>query len=874
MSNSRSRRHHNRAPLDERSVDERSGAMMEDERLPAMVDRSRREQGRGSRPGTTSPAPSSIWSEDSMSFRDFRSKSPSSVSSYAPSRPLSSSDVDRISSANTTRARTAPLRTSPPATSTFFGGFGGGDGSSLNGDAFPFSMQTVQRTKAKLPTLRNPKLDWSRLDELEKPQTQSTVTFQDKVPEQQRDLRYLEEDDLLRREFKLQPKAKSKDSITMVDVFGANVPQFLLRYFLKHRRSVKECDTVQFDGVVMVINLLGFEPMAEKCSSHDAMRVHELKTTVNAFYGSLVRIIVRDFGGDVLAIEGEDIVAIFGQPTPSVAIKTVEPHNNTQKGNTPKAGRSQPSKQAVEFNFNKMMHIALQCALEIQQSYGETILNNTKVSLRAAVGAGKLNCLFLGGVKGVWHYVLASDVLVFLSRALLSCPPGEVVVPSECWQHAAGCQGTRVSGGEWSVISVPSRGTQAFKPTATRATSEIIESIRPFIPLCVLDSLDDGYGELASAMRRITCVHLTINNMCFAKTENPDCFRFQQLITNVQRIFYHAGGTIHSISMSHSSTTLIILFGIPPTANTDDPARAVKATIHAKNALNEARLDLSVGISTGSVFCGSLGIPLIREQFVVLGSVPSLALLLAGVANEHGGVIVDEKTYELARDDVDFESRKATLLEGLFFPVPIYRPKGFEFVAGYDQKIIARDEEKALMRHELRLLLQGGDGRVIVFEGDKGVGKTALLLFVLEQAEGFSIRHLSTSAEHVPHSQHKPFAPFAILIRQMFGGQDAEDATIRDNLMTILKAESPRKWVWFTFILDWPNIEINDDSGVLFLLISFLISLFSFSFFFPCNMHICISFFVSQVPDDYVFNVFLFVDTASVRISSRKQEDP
>lgn len=61
----------------------------------------------------------------------------------------------------------------------------------------------------------------------------------------------------------------------------------------------------------------------------------------------------------------------------------------------------------------------------------------------------------------------------------------------------------------------------------------------------------------------------------------------------------------------------------------DDPSRAVHAAISICNELRSAIPDLSVGITTGRVFCGSLGSRL-RHEYAIVGDI-GMFLLLVGI---------------------------------------------------------------------------------------------------------------------------------------------------------------------------------------------------------------------------------------------------
>jgi class 3 adenylate cyclase len=65
-------------------------------------------------------------------------------------------------------------------------------------------------------------------------------------------------------------------------------------------------------------------------------------------------------------------------------------------------------------------------------------------------------------------------------------------------------------------------------------------------------------------------------------------------------------------------STLIACFGLPPVSHEDDTVRGVLAAFCVCKKLFELNLTVSVGITTGEVFCGVAGSKT-RREYTVLG---------------------------------------------------------------------------------------------------------------------------------------------------------------------------------------------------------------------------------------------------------------
>lgn len=80
----------------------------------------------------------------------------------------------------------------------------------------------------------------------------------------------------------------------------------------------------------------------------------------------------------------------------------------------------------------------------------------------------------------------------------------------------------------------------------------------------------------------------------------------------------------------------ICVAGMPPFApHTDDPARAVLATLEARSALSALGICAAAGVATGAAYSGFVGGPQ-RREMCAMGSTVNMAALLMGLAAAAG----------------------------------------------------------------------------------------------------------------------------------------------------------------------------------------------------------------------------------------------
>jgi hypothetical protein len=66
-------------------------------------------------------------------------------------------------------------------------------------------------------------------------------------------------------------------------------------------------------------------------------------------------------------------------------------------------------------------------------------------------------------------------------------------------------------------------------------------------------------------------------------------------------------GCIRQFLVDDKGAVLVAIFGVPPFVHEDDALRGVKAGLELHNMLLQRGMQSSVGVTSGEVFCGSVG---------------------------------------------------------------------------------------------------------------------------------------------------------------------------------------------------------------------------------------------------------------------------
>lgn len=226
---------------------------------------------------------------------------------------------------------------------------------------------------------------------------------------------------------------------------------------------------------------------------------------------------------------------------------------------------------------------------------------------------------------------------------------------------------------------------------------------------------------------------------------------------------------------------VLVYFGYP-TAHEDDARRAVLAAV---DIIGEAKLlaqqlkdrfaidfALRIGIDSGMVIAGEMGVAASRERLAVVGGPPNVAARLQSLA-EPGTIVISANTYRLARDDIAATPLGKHILKGVSESVEVYRVESLQHVHSRSRLIVEQKQTPLVDRNdELRLLLERwssakqGKGSAILMMGDPGIGKSRLTSALIAHLSGQVSECLVGYAS--PYRRNSDLSPIAELLQSQF----------------------------------------------------------------------------------------------------------
>jgi class 3 adenylate cyclase/tetratricopeptide (TPR) repeat protein len=525
-----------------------------------------------------------------------------------------------------------------------------------------------------------------------------------------------------------------------MELLRSYVPGLLASRFLARPAPLDAPVVERFPAAVLFADISGFTPLADRLARRGPAGAEELSSFLNAYFGELTALIAGQ-GGEVVSFAGDGLLAVWPTSDEDLAATTCC------------AGR---------------------CALAVQAALRDyQAVDGLRLSLRVGVGAGEVMALHVGGVGGRWHLLLAGTPFVQGGLAEQRAAPGEVVLSAAAWELVRDlCTGKLLpEGGARLATADASLGYRPLSPR-TRGLSEDV--VRAYVPEVVRVRLAAGQAEWLAELRRVTAVFLNLLDVDPAAADVLE--PVQRAMAAVQPILQRYEGSLKQVIVDDKGLILVAVFGLPPLAHEDDPARATRAALAIQAALQGMGMRCAIGLATGRAFCGAVGSDVHRE-YDAIGEVMNLAAQLMQAAPDT--ILCDAETTRAARSRLRFQSLPAIPVKGMAAPVATYRPLEPARKADRPRAMLGRVDERAMLAERLRALEDGASGLVVI-DGEPGIGKSRLLADLVERAHARAVRTLFGAGDAVEKSTpYHAWRPIFTQLMGLVGIDDVEERRAR-----------------------------------------------------------------------------------------------
>ncbi|XP_045516718.1 adenylate cyclase type 10-like isoform X5 [Pieris brassicae] len=422
-------------------------------------------------------------------------------------------------------------------------------------------------------------------------------------------------------------------------------------------------DSTRFVGVLLMADVSGYTALSEKYNTYGKGGTYRLTVTLNTYLGSLIEIIYSH-GGDVIKFAGDAFLALW--------------------------------KTDKRTFINHTIHTAIACALIIQHSFG-SYETDVKVNLKVKLAISAGNLIFSPIGTGIdMNYVIFGLPVLEAKAAESACASGEVKLTPSAWGHCYSRNYDHVVDANGYVtikailydphekdVTKPFLGfgpliRQIKKPfisieslpellymspnelsaADTSKRNEILSlrkailqaeekdigsEIRKFMIRPILTQIDAHQPlEYLTEMRQVSILFITLK---------PRECPFSQLITIINNsyqitceIVYKSMGCVNKIILFDKDVMILVIFGLRGFKHESEAQAALKCAYSIKKSVSalDGVLEVSIGVTTGQVYCGVVGHPL-RREFTVIGAVVNKAArFMCGFRNK---ITCDEATY-------------------------------------------------------------------------------------------------------------------------------------------------------------------------------------------------------------------------------------
>lgn len=302
--------------------------------------------------------------------------------------------------------------------------------------------------------------------------------------------------------------------------------------------------------------------------------------------------------------------------------------------------------------------------------------------------------------------------------------------------------------------------------------NNIGSKIRKFMIRPVLTQIDAHQPlEYLTEMRQVSVLFITLK---------PRECPFLQLITIVSNtyditceIVYKSMGCVNKIILFDKDVMILVIFGLRGFKHESEAQAALKCAHSIKKSVSalDGVLEVSIGVTTGQVYCGVVGHPL-RREFTVIGAVVNKAARL--MCNFRNKITCDETTFVKSKMSSNgFTLQPKTELKGIVRPGKIYeysediRVKEL-FNIPMTQPLLNRSDELEYFNNWLDDAHKSyRDFDALLLVGDPRIGKSRLMQWMLREAQNRSYKTCCINLTTV-HSA-TPYLALSQIINQILG---------------------------------------------------------------------------------------------------------
>ncbi|HNP29028.1 MAG TPA: AAA family ATPase [Nitrospirales bacterium] len=468
-------------------------------------------------------------------------------------------------------------------------------------------------------------------------------------------------------------------------------------------------EAMWFPGAALFADISGYTPFAEHICNQSADGPELLSRVLDQAFSNYIDCI-QETGGEVACFAGDALIAYW---------------------------------PAEDKNLGLALSMAHYCA---QRLHATSLIEQPdqsleKPRLHIGLAAGNLWVARLGGFDGHWLLLLAGQPVRDASRIAVSARTGETRLTPE----AQLLMGTSVSTDSPIFDRTWQRKEQvadSFLRQCTTSGNPGIDLNR-LIPRVIREWGERGYSKWISQIRNISVLFIRIEGLDENSPDALDCH--QTAIMTLLRALRPYSGSGGTLLLDDKGLIFNLCLGLPHDSHADDPVRAIRAGIGIESELRRLGLRCAAGVATGKGICTSLGGP-DRQQYVAVGRFMHLAARLMEKAGQ--GLLCTKETAALAGEVINLIPATPLQLKGVCEPIEPFSPQKNGRHSVTQEELVGRTHETDRVIKHLSAF-EEGHGSILWITGDAGIGKSALVRYLIQVAKSRNLSCLCGGAGSV-----------------------------------------------------------------------------------------------------------------------------
>ena len=395
----------------------------------------------------------------------------------------------------------------------------------------------------------------------------------------------------------------------------------------------KDASIVQFYGCAVLVDISGFTKLSAALCAKGTSGLDKLHEAITNYLGHCVDI-VYEHGGDVISFAGDAIICIF----------------STEKGwQTKITDEIKPSPNAMG---------ALKCSMVLKEHCTDTL------TAHIAISCGDMSFSTFGGFNNEYVYMIVGTCINEIGYCIEDAKSKQCVVTEKVFQHALKelkpgekCETHVLPSGNRFVdelVATPDGDARKNRLTEISDDAPFMNQMRKFVPGPVLDALETKNFKNCAQLREVTTMFIKLDTFEPA-TMVENIPSLQKFFFMAQGVLAEAGGWMRQFLIDDKGCVLIAMWGVPSFTYPNNCSRAIYAAAWISVNTKEMDHQVSIGITTGAVFCGNVG-SVLRRDYVGIGAKVNMSARLMGKSK--GRVFMDVDTY----NHLPLDARKPMVL--------------------------------------------------------------------------------------------------------------------------------------------------------------------------------------------------------------------